>query len=580
MATLLLLSLSVISQAKTLTRHLIVELEQNADFPNLNFSISPDWPASSSKPSDIADTNSYPEHDLPLDDKRHRPDSYEVKTTLIESISWQWLYTTNLLVTHEVILTTRDIQQSSSHYSWLPFEVVIAVGWLLKNYWNPDSLLFNPTEQQDVSQNHPFAITTMMTASEHNPPQYQPTESPVRQAPGANSQLSGSFINPVHSDSGDGKEDPQPHRHTLDLNCFVYPCHGICRFRSSSDNAHSISAEANCTESARKLNDDLTMPGHSPVKSDDWVIINWLINLGNHGLVEAPGKVVLTRSNPETSKTDEVKWSGASPSGYLPFGGACHYEKASSNQEREDCTGQITCDETVILEDGQQRLCWKLCKNARTLADHKSRNHTGQKTCDVSVVDKDNKQRKCGLICKSVQGLAYHKRRDHTGQKTCDMTVIAEDGQLRPCGMVLKNAPLLSAHKNGYHTRQKVCAETVVSQDGEQRPCGKLCKNTKALAEHKRREHSGKKTCYITVVGKDGQQRQCGKICKNAAAMSTHKSSIHSGQKTCYETLIGKGGQQRQCGKVFSNAGGLYEHKRVHRKRKPVNLDQNDDLSP
>ncbi|WOG26955.1 hypothetical protein [Endozoicomonas sp. 8E] len=563
-----------------MTRRFIVEHEQNADFTNQNFSIKSGQHRLSVRPTATAHTHSHTEPNLPSHNKRHRTDTYGLKTSLIESISWQWLYATNLLVTHEVILTTRDMPLSSSHYSWLPFEVVIAVGWLLKNYWNPDSLLFNPTEQQDVSQNHPFAITAMMTASEHNPPQYQPTESNGQQAPGANSQLTGSFINPVHSDSGDGKEDPQAHRHTLDLNCFVYPCHGICRFRSSSDNAHSISAEATCTDSAQQLNDDVAMPGHSPVKSDDLVIINWLINLGNHGLVEAPGKVILTRSNPKTSKTGAVKCSGASPTGYLAFDGASHCGKTRLNQKREDRAGQITCVETLLLEDGQQRLCWKVCKNAQTLADHKSKNHTGQQTCDVSVVSKDNKQRTCGLICKSVQNLLYHKRRDHTGQQTCDMTVIAEDGQLRPCGMVLKNAPLLSAHKNGYHTRQRICGETVVLEDSEQRPCGKLCKNTIALTEHKRREHSGQKTCYITVVGKDGQQRQCGKICKSAAALSTHKSSIHSGQKTCYETLNGKDGQQRPCGKVFSNAGALYEHKRVHRKRKPVNLDQNDDICP
>lgn len=121
---LLLKLLSVVCQAEPLTERFVVELEQNAVFTNQSFSVKDDqhkWPDS---PSDITDTNGYARSDLPLDEKRHKPVGYGVKTTLIESISWQWLCATHLLVSYKLILTTKDSPLCYTPYSWVPVEDV------------------------------------------------------------------------------------------------------------------------------------------------------------------------------------------------------------------------------------------------------------------------------------------------------------------------------------------------------------------------------------------------------------------------------------------------------------------------
>ncbi|WOG27089.1 hypothetical protein [Endozoicomonas sp. 8E] len=136
--------------------------------------------------SNIADTNSYTGSDSPSDRKRHRHGC----SSIIESISWQWLYATNLLVAFELILTNQDASYGSNPYSWLPLETVVAVSCLLKSFWNLYSPLFNPIEQRTLlmlTQDHRFATVTTMFGSGHNPRQCQPLESsgqpPLKPAP-------------------------------------------------------------------------------------------------------------------------------------------------------------------------------------------------------------------------------------------------------------------------------------------------------------------------------------------------------------------------------------------------------------
>ncbi|WP_222842108.1 hypothetical protein, partial [Endozoicomonas montiporae] len=70
----------------------------------------------------------------------------------------------------------------------------------------------------------------------------------------------------------------------------------------------------------------------------------------------------------------------------------------------------------------------------------------------MTVVGEDGQQRPCGTVCKNAKALSTHKRRDHTGPQTCDVTVVGEDGQQRPCGTVCKNVKALFTHKSQYHT--------------------------------------------------------------------------------------------------------------------------------
>lgn len=107
---LLLVSLSAACQAELLTRRFIVELETDEGTLKQNLSIKRSWQTLPENLSEIGNTDTYPGSVSPPDRKRHNLYSYGVKTTLTESISWQLLYATNLLVDFELILTTKTHQ--------------------------------------------------------------------------------------------------------------------------------------------------------------------------------------------------------------------------------------------------------------------------------------------------------------------------------------------------------------------------------------------------------------------------------------------------------------------------------------
>ncbi|WP_257288663.1 hypothetical protein, partial [Endozoicomonas sp. SESOKO2] len=71
-------------------------------------------------------------------------------------------------LTERFVLDTKDTPLCSNPYSWTSVEVFAAVSSLLKSYWNPDSPSFKSMELRGASQDHPFAITTMMPGSGHN----------------------------------------------------------------------------------------------------------------------------------------------------------------------------------------------------------------------------------------------------------------------------------------------------------------------------------------------------------------------------------------------------------------------------
>ncbi|WOG26949.1 hypothetical protein [Endozoicomonas sp. 8E] len=596
-----------------MTRRFIVELEQNADFSNLNFSIKHDCRTLSGSPSEIVYKHSYSEPSLPSDNKRHKPYSYGVKTTSIESITWQWLYTTNLLIACELTLITKSPPPRSISYSWPPVEAFITVSWLLKSYWNPDSPLFYPIEQKKATLNQPLAIITMMAGSEDISQQAPPSESSGQPFPRAITIPSGYFTQFPYSDSGDGNENPQQHPHTLGLNCFVYPCHGICRYGLSSTGRELRESPLNSLEHSAghsgPVSYDVPDSGQLPLSTDDLVAINGLLNLHGLGLHKATGiSCALPPVTPPTGTSETGQTSGSaqcgqslprlSPTGATDNSGqrACDPTLVGADDQQRACgkvckdktalishkrsyhTGQKNCDETLVGEDGLQRSCGKVCKTAKALTEHKSKYHSGRKICEVKVVGEDGQQIPCGKIFVCAQYLYTHKSSIHARQKSCDLKVLGEDGQLRQCGNVCKNGLVLANHKRKAHSGQKTCDIFLVSEDGQQRPCGKTCKNSQILSNHKRKDHTGQQICSATVVGKDGQPQPCRKVCLNTKALSDHKSRYHSGQRTCDLLLIGEDGQQQLCGQACMNAQALSDHKKKHRKRKPVDVDQDNDL--
>ncbi|WP_257288170.1 ankyrin repeat domain-containing protein [Endozoicomonas sp. SESOKO2] len=236
-ASLLLMTLSVVCQAQPSTKHFFVELEQKSSSPNHYVSVTPDQHTLSDTLSDIAHTKGHAGSDLLSGEIQSRLNDCKLKTTIIESISWQWLYASHLLVGHKLILTTKNTPICPTSYSWLPIEVVVAVGWLLKSYWNIYSPSFNSIKQKEPCQDHPFAAIITVPVSGNAQQQHPPSESSGQQAQGATACPAGSFRNSFFSDSADGDGGSQQHLHTLGLDCFFFPCHGVCQFRPSSDSS-------------------------------------------------------------------------------------------------------------------------------------------------------------------------------------------------------------------------------------------------------------------------------------------------------------------------------------------------------
>ncbi|WOG26936.1 hypothetical protein [Endozoicomonas sp. 8E] len=607
-ATLLSLSLSVICQTKPLTRTFIAELEQNSDFPKQKFSITKDCRTLLDNPSDIVDINGYPEPDSPTNDKRYSTFSYTLKTTFIEPISWQWPYATNLLVAFELILTTRDASPVYNTYSWLPVEAFIAVGWLLKSDWNPDSPLLNSFRRQYLSMlsqgDHLSAITTMMPGSERDQSQAKPSESSIQQAPQITTYPIGYFTSLLYSDFDDGNEAPQQHSHTLGLNCFVHPCNDVCQFGKPSDSSGSgaLEYQESSADHTGAPPEQSSYPHQTNAQFDscastkgvalDGVIIDRLA-LNSKGTdvadtINPPrqticrellvGKDSQPRQCGKAFKNERLLSSHKS--GYHTGQKTCELTLAGEDGQRRSCgkvcktaqalyyhkksvhSEQKTCGFSMVGEDGQKQVCAIVCKNVQSLANHKKQKHCGEQTCRVTVVTEDGLQQPCGKIYKNFQALFYHKRKEHTGIQTCNITVVGEDGQSRACAMTYKNVAAFGTHRSIYHTGQQTCDETLVGKDVQQRPCGTVCKNALALRIHKSKVHSGQKTCDMAVVGKDGQQRSCGRVFKSAHTLWDHKSKMHSGQKTCDATVVGEDGQQRACGTVCNNARALTNHKR------------------
>ncbi|WOG27055.1 hypothetical protein [Endozoicomonas sp. 8E] len=665
------MSLSIIIQAEPFTRRFVVELQQDADFTKQKFSIKPDRPSLQSNASNIA---CYTKPDLPPDHKRHKPDSYRLKTTLIESISWQLFYATHLLVSYELILINKSTLAGSSPYSWIPAEAVISVGWFLKSFGNSYSPLFNPIEQQETgSMSTPFAIVTGMYGYGNYQQQYRPSASSVQQAPGTTTQPTGFFTSPLNTNHGEGNGAPEERLHTLGLNCYTYPCMDVCLFRPSSlgreptewplnlqesltshtaatpgqgscphlvnsqchqcigyfDSEGAIHAEKNLllealkhptdiqlpldyaqvfesqahqpephdsngkpanscnytnlavytTTPVRPHNDDLPMTWNMPSTTNDFTGNNEAMSL--LGFTDQTG-ISFTFSHSETQKTTtESPQSSQSPAHLLQpvttqapvvpeniTPGTTHCQQALPNRKRKKSSKSQTCDVTVIGEDGQQRLCGVVCRNAHYLSSHKNSSHCGQQTCDVTVFTEDGQRLRCGSVCKNARILACHKKRIHSGQKTCKTTVSVEDGQRQPCGKICKSAQALSDHKRTAHSGQKTCKALVVTGDDQQRPCGKVCQSAKALTLHKGRYHTGQKTCNKNMIGEDGLSRICGRVCENAMKLSAHRKRDHSGQYACDKIVIVENGLSRPCGKICINTIALSDHKRRNHSRK------------
>ncbi|WP_422413560.1 MULTISPECIES: hypothetical protein [unclassified Endozoicomonas] len=155
---LLIASLSAICQGGTLKRRFVVDFQKdNADSSVQNISIKNGSYTLSCNQSDIANNSGRAESSALPDDKQRGLGGYGLMT-FIESVSWQWIYISNLLVLYELVVIN-NAAFSHRYKLLLTWEAFMAVSWFAKNYRNPDSPQMG---QPEAGQDEPFANTSMM----------------------------------------------------------------------------------------------------------------------------------------------------------------------------------------------------------------------------------------------------------------------------------------------------------------------------------------------------------------------------------------------------------------------------------
>ncbi|WP_422136824.1 hypothetical protein [Endozoicomonas sp. ALD040] len=373
---LLLILLPVTCNAKSFKRHFIVEFEQDGGVPERSFFIEYNKNTLSYDKSYSAETNDDSGSIFPPDHKSYRLGDYGETTPLIESIPWELIYVAHLLVAYKLVLTTSAPLLSAKPYSWIPAEAFVAVGILLKSYWNSNSSLFNPVDQLETSQHHPFAITTMVLPGQdqtENGQQNQASASSGQQASGTITRR-GFFARFLSRGSGEGKENPEQHQHTFGLNCYVDSCNGVCQFRSQADSSRQPDRGEECPICFEMFGKVTVTPCCSN-KIDTHCLKEIFLSTSPGStktcpfcrrdlsfLAESPDFAASVESQQDLTVADN-KPSGISSSQTASF----------TNTMR--ALDLAVCE--VILMDGIGRVlpCGKVCKNHAALANHVSHFH-------------------------------------------------------------------------------------------------------------------------------------------------------------------------------------------------------------
>ncbi|WOG28306.1 hypothetical protein [Endozoicomonas sp. 8E] len=405
--------LSVVCQAESSTRHFVVDFQQDdAGSPIQGFSVKCDFNTLSYTSTDMVDTNGYAGLD-------------------IESISWPLIYATHLLATYEPILSIHDTPLSGKPLSWLPAGAFVALGWLLKNYWNSDPSLLIAMDQLEASQDDRFAIITMMlpgNGQQKNDQQNPPSTSSGQQATGGatSTRITGyASGSPPGGSDGDDR-NPESQQHTFGYNCHFGSCHGICKLRS---------------------------PNHPTMAT---------FGTRSYSLPEIAYEELLRQ---EQLRPDILARPGAA---------------SRSTAGDPDPTGRFVCDVQMETWNGERAPCGMSCSNRERLSEHKMRYHTAPLFCDVVVVGGDGEQQLCGQVLHLPQQEDHNSRyhddemdirwsdpnRSHQvpGSVFCDVVVYVNvnEGRLNRmtqqlCGRIFESEEGLlrhiGRHHQGFHRR-------------------------------------------------------------------------------------------------------------------------------
>ncbi len=381
-AALFLLSvlLSVVCQAESSTRHFVADFQQDdAGSPIQSFSIKRDFNTLSYTSSDMVDTNGY-------------------AGLGIEPLAW------------------------------LPAGAFVALGWLLKNYWNSDPSLLIPMDQLEASQDDRPAIITMMlpgNSQQKNDQQNPPSTSSGQQATGgsASAQIKGYASGSQLSGSDGDDRNPEPQKHTFGYNCHFGSCHGICKLRSPNH---------------------LTTVTFEP---------------RSYTLSEFAYEELLRQ---EQLRPDILARSGAA---------------STSTSGDPDPAGRFVCDVLMKTSSGERAPCGKRCSDREGLSEHKMRYHTAPLFCDVIVVGGDGEQRVCGEVLHVLEQEDHNDSRYHDDE--LDIRWSDPNRSHQVPGSVFCDVILYVNFNEGRVRRMT------------QQLCGRIFESEEGLLRHISRRHQG-----------------------------------------------------------------------------------------
>ncbi|WP_422412468.1 MULTISPECIES: hypothetical protein [unclassified Endozoicomonas] len=491
---LLLLPLSVVCGAEELVRPFVAELAKDQDTDQV-FSSKRNLNTLLDSSLDIDDTNSYTDPSLLADATSGELNGYGLATTCIETISWQLLYATQLLVAYGLALITHEAPPGSKPDSRLPEEALITVGMLLKSYWNPESLLFNPADEPEAAsistqEDYPFAITTMVLpgkSQKENGQQSQASASSGQQASGKITRLRRFFAKRL-SRRRDGKEDPEQPQHTYGLDCYVDSCNGVCRFRPPPSGGEMAQAVENCPVCLDKLTDVIATPCCSQ-KIDKHCLQKVILSTSQCSCPLCRGNLSSLAQLPDFRSCSEVQRD--------------YNELTTVSSSQTDSSVNTTqhnrhnLGPACFVDSCNGGICRRLPPyHRRRVAEEVARPiapaifFVGTTQHNLHTLGSNCPVYPCYGICRllppyrfETEGRASSSQRASfaaitrtCGRLICRVTRIDEDGQWQLCGRLFRNVVVLVAHRED-HAGERTCSE-----------CEKLSGRT--LWDHVRRDHS------------------------------------------------------------------------------------------
>lgn len=514
-----------------------------------------------------------------------------------------------LLVSLSIICCAEpgDSALSAKPYSLIPVEAFVAADMVLKNYWNPNSLLFNPTNQPGASQDHPFAITTMVLpgpGQQKNDQQSQASASSGQQASGTTSRLKRFFAKFLPNRS-EGNGNPEQHQHTYGLNCYADSCNGVCRFRPPSDSERLDEADdtddtddtdEKCIICFEPLQKEMTVVLHccsmkisrkclrrlaptrgcplcradlrSLLQPEDFPVSAEAQQDLSDSYNEPPGATASQTASfvipPDYVEGLEQHQHAVGLDGYVDSANtACRFQTPSDSERlaeageageecpicfsplKKETTVVVPCCSKKIDSDCLRKLPTSSCPFCRADLSFLA------ETPDFSLSEAPETCPICLVMLgdDTIVTPCCSQRMD----RYCLLNALVCSGRCPLCRTDISSVLQSLGFATGAEARPSL---TVSFSE----PQGDILSQTVSSDMTAR---ASVLVCDAPVFG-----GRCLKICKNAQALWQHKSRVHTEHAICDETVIGQDGQQRPCGAILKNCQALIAHKKGYHGRR------------